>query len=108
MDNKDIEVSVHASDSEESTRSRDNSIDGSSVPTRVSDVGRGGNPHTGNASRNNSHQQSILSPKSTRTNSILTKSPKEQYYPPRHFQQSLAEVIVPPNMDGSGKYYRLH
>lgn len=102
MDNKEIEVPVHASDSEESTRSRDNSIDGSSIPTRVSDVGRGGNPHNGHNNRNN-HQQSILSPQSNRNNLIVTKSPKEQHYPPRHFQQSLAEVIVPPNMDGSGK-----
>jgi hypothetical protein len=102
MDNKEIEVPVPASDSEDSIRSRDNSIDGSSIPSRVSDVGRGIN----NTRNNHTHQQPILNSQANRSNPVLTQSPKDQHYPIRHFQQSLSEVIAPPNMDGSGKVIR--
>lgn len=97
MDNKEIEVPVHASDSEDSIRSRDNSVDASAMSTRISDVGRGS---SNNKNSTRAHQQPVLPPATPRN--ILTHSPKEQHYPIRHFQQSLAEVIAPPYMDGSG------
>ncbi|KAI7892918.1 fungal-specific transcription factor domain-containing protein [Mucor mucedo] len=94
MDNKEIEVPVHASDSEESNRSRDNSVDTTPMSSRISDVGRGSNTNKTNV---RAYQQPILPPTAPR---ILTQSPKEQHSV-RHFQQSLAEVIAPPHMDGS-------
>lgn len=98
MDNKDIEVPVHASDSEDSNRSRDNSVDATSMTSRISDVGRGSNKNKSNV---RPHQQPLLP--STTPRNMLIQSPKEQHYPFRQFQQSLADVIAPPHMDGSGK-----
>lgn len=94
MDNKEIEVSVPASDSEDSIRSRDNSVDSSSMSTRISDVGRGCS-----TSNKRVNQQPPTIPPSR---NIMVSSPKEQHYPIRQFQQSLSEVIAPPRMDGSG------
>lgn len=120
MDNKEIEVVVPASDSEESIRSRDNSVDCPIMAPRVSDVGRGNSmrSNTGGSSSSNNHshqqqqQQAVLPPPSTpRSAHIISQSPKEQYYPIRHFQQTLADVIAPPNMgphpsmeSSAGKY----
>lgn len=99
MNNKEIEVAVPPSDSEESVRSRDNSIDSTIIPSRLSDVGRGNNM------RNvHSHQQTVLPPPSGRTTPVIAQSPQEQHYPIRQFQQSLSEVIVPPTMEGSCKF----
>ncbi|KAI8641226.1 fungal-specific transcription factor domain-containing protein [Parasitella parasitica] len=99
MNNKEIEVAVPPSDSEESVRSRDNSIDSTTIPSRLSDVGRGAN--TRNAMH--SHQQQQIAPQapSGRITPVIAQSPQEQYYPKRQFQQSLSEVIAPPTMDGS-------
>jgi phage-related minor tail protein len=126
MDNKEIEVPVPASDSEESIKSRDNSIDSTTIPSRVSDVGRGGNSMRSNSGHSHPQQQQqqgiIQHPPSTprsgtaqqQQQHAITQSPKEQHYPIRHFQQSLADVIAAPNMashpniDGSGKRIKVH
>ncbi|KAI8095243.1 fungal-specific transcription factor domain-containing protein [Thamnidium elegans] len=90
MDNKEIEVLVPASDSEDSIRSRDNSVDSSYMSTRISDVGRG---------CTTSNKRVKQQPSS---GNIMASSPKEQHYPIRQCQQSLSEVIAPPRMDCSG------
>ncbi|CAO0799435.1 unnamed protein product [Mucor circinelloides] len=99
MNNKEIEVAVPPSDSEDSVRSRDNSVDSTTIPSRLSDVGRG------TTKRSNVHahqqQQTVLPPPPGRTTPVMAHSPQELHYPIRQFQQSLSEVIVPPTMDGS-------
>jgi hypothetical protein len=106
MNNKDIEVAVPPSDSEESVRSRDNSIDSPSIPSRVSDVGRGNLRSIHNHSPLLHKSQTTLPSPSGggRTTPVVAQSPQELH---RHFQQSLSEVIVPPNMDGSRKYFNV-
>lgn len=109
MSNKEIEVTVPPSDSEESSsvRSRDNSVDSNShMPSRLSDVGRGGSSSTPrNIHHNSTPTTTTVLPPPGRGTPVLTQSPKEHYAPMRQFQQSLSEVIVPPNMDGSSKSF---
>lgn len=109
MNNKEIEVAVPPSDSEDSVRSRDNSVDSTAVPTRVSDVGRGTPKRSNNVHVPQQPQQTVLPPPAPlppgRTTPVMAHSPQEQHYPIRQFQQSLSEVIVPPNMDGSCKLH---
>lgn len=104
MNNKEIEVAVPPSDSEDSVRSRDNSVDSTSIPSRMSDVGRG-TAAKRSSTNVHAHQQqtAVLPPPPGRTTPVMAHSPQEQHYPIRQFQQSLSEVIVPPNMDGSCK-----
>ncbi|RCH91478.1 hypothetical protein CU098_000168, partial [Rhizopus stolonifer] len=97
MDNNEIEVSsVATSDFDESARSRNNSIDSSAIPSRISDVGRG-TTMVRNTLPPSSKQHAVLSGRTTPP--II--SPKEQHYPIRNFHQSLSEVMAPPNMDTS-------
>ncbi|KAI8370961.1 fungal-specific transcription factor domain-containing protein [Blakeslea trispora] len=108
MSNNEIEVSsVAASESDDaSVRSRDNSVDNSAIPSRVSDVGRGTNivrnMHSPNSINTHlakhSSNNPILSPSATRATPPAI-SPKD--YPIRHFHQPLSEVMAPPNMDSS-------
>jgi hypothetical protein len=106
MNNKEIEVPVPPSDSEESVRSRDNSVGSPSIPSRVSDVGRGNIRNVHNHPSPLPHKPHGTLPPPTgggRTTPVIAQSPQELHYPIRHFQQSLSEVIIPPNMDGSCK-----
>ncbi|KAI9485279.1 MAG: fungal-specific transcription factor domain-containing protein [Benjaminiella poitrasii] len=108
MNNRGIDVSA-PSDSEENN-GNNNNISPTIIPSRISDVGRG-NSNTirnvrspQNLSPRQQQQQptsTILPPSSGRSTSIISQSSQEQHYSTRPFQQSLAEVIAPPNMDGS-------
>ncbi|KAI8979718.1 fungal-specific transcription factor domain-containing protein [Mycotypha africana] len=101
MNNNEIEVSVPASDMDDSTsvsnRSRDNSLDAMQIPAHTSDVGRGSLRQMQSPSQQH-QQQTMLPPPPGKASSVIVKSPKELYNISQ-LPQYISEVIAPPNMD---------